>query len=64
VGEHLVLNNGCVLVDEDVFYGEGRDFGEENAAKSVGNRGVDTSEREFSVIGGVLVEANVEVLGP
>lgn len=52
------------MVDEDVFYGEGRDFGEENPAKSVGNRGVDTSEREFSVIGGVLVKANVEVLGP
>ena len=64
MGEYLVLDDGCVLVNEDVFYGEGRDFGEENAAKSVGNRGVDTSEREFSVIGGVLVEANVEVLGP
>jgi hypothetical protein len=62
VGEHFVLDDGCILVDENVFYGERRDFREENAAKGVGDGGVDASEGEFGVIGRVLVEGDVEVL--
>jgi hypothetical protein len=37
VGEHFVLDDGRVLVDEDVFDGERRDFGEEDAAEGVGD---------------------------
>jgi hypothetical protein len=62
VGEHLVLDDGCVLVDEDVFDGERGDFGEEDAPESVGYRGVETGEGEFGVVGGVLVELDVEGL--
>jgi hypothetical protein len=62
VGEHFVLDDGCILVDEDIFDGERGDFGEENTAESVGYRGVEAGEGEFGVIGGVLVELDVEGL--
>jgi len=56
------LDDGCVLVDEDVFYGERRDFGEENAAEGVCDRSVDTSEGELGVVGDKFVEGDVEIL--
>jgi hypothetical protein len=62
VGEHFVLDNGGVLVDENVFNGQGRNFSEEDAAESIGDGGVDASKREFGVVGFVAVELNVEVL--
>jgi hypothetical protein len=62
VGEHFVLDDGSILVDEDIFDGECGYFREENAAKGVGDRGVDASEGEFGVMGRVLVEGNVEIL--
>jgi hypothetical protein len=60
--EHFVLDDGGVLVDEDVFDGESRDLGEENAAEGVGNRGVNAGERELGIVGLVRVEFDVEVL--
>jgi hypothetical protein len=60
--EHFVLDNGGVLVDEDVFDSESRDLGKENAAEGVGNRGVNAGERELGIVGLVRVEFDVEVL--
>jgi hypothetical protein len=40
VGEHFVLDDGRVHVDEDIFDGEGGDFGEEDAAEGVGYAGI------------------------
>jgi hypothetical protein len=62
VGQHFILDDGCVLVDENVFYGQRRDFREENAAEGVCDRGIDASEGEFSVVGDKFVEGDVEVL--
>ncbi len=62
MGKYFVLDDGCILIDEDVFYGERGDFGKENAAKGVGDRGVDTSEGEFGIVGDEFVEGDVEVL--
>jgi hypothetical protein len=62
VGKHFVLDNGGVLVDEDVFDGKSGDLSEEDAAEGIGDGGVDASEGEFGVVGFVAVELNVEVL--
>lgn len=39
--EHFVLDYGGVVFDEDIFDGEGGDFGEENAAEGIGYGGVN-----------------------
>jgi hypothetical protein len=62
VGEHFVLYDGGVLVDEDVFDGKSGDLGEEDAAEGIGDGGVYASEREGCVVGGVVVELDIEVL--
>lgn len=62
VGEHFVLDYRGVVVDEDVFDGDGGDFGEEDAAEGVGEGSVDADKGEGGVEGCVLVELNVEVL--
>ena len=62
VGEDFVLDDRGVVVDEDVFDGEGGDFGEQDAAEGVCDRGVDAGEGEGGVVGGVGVEVDVEVL--
>jgi hypothetical protein len=62
VREYFVLDYGGVLVDEDVFDGEGGDLGEENAAEGVGYGGVDTNEGERGVEGCMGVEFDAEVL--
>jgi hypothetical protein len=62
VGEYFVLDDGRVLVDEDVFDGERGDLGEEDAAEGVGDGGVEAGEGEFGVVWGVLVELDVEGL--
>jgi hypothetical protein len=62
VGENFVLDDGGVLVNEDVFDCEGGDLGEEYAAECVCDRGIDACERERSVVGAVGVELDIEVL--
>lgn len=56
VGEHLILNDGGVVLYEDVFDGERWDLGDEDAAEGVCERGVDADEGEGSVVGLVAVE--------
>jgi hypothetical protein len=63
VGEDLVLDDGGVVVDEDVFDGEGGDLGEKDAAESVCDGGVEAGEGEGGVVWRVGVEGDVEVLG-
>lgn len=46
VGEHLILDDGCVVVDEDMFNRQRGDLGDENAAKGVCQRGVDADQRK------------------
>jgi hypothetical protein len=62
VGEHFVLDDGGVLVDEDIFDGEGGDFGEKDSAEGVCDRGVDAGKRKGCIVGGVAVELDIEVL--
>ena len=63
VGEHFVLDYRRVLVDEDVFDGEGGDLGEQDAAEGVCDRRVYAGEREGGVVGsGAGVEVDIEVL--
>ena len=63
VGEDLVLDDGGVVVDEDVFDGEGGDLGEQDAAEGVCDGCVEAGEGEGGVVRGVGVEGDVEVLG-
>ena len=43
MGEHFVLDYGGVVVDEDLFDGEGRNLGEEDAAECIGYGSVDAN---------------------
>jgi len=62
VTENLVLDDGGVVVDEDVFYGQSGDFGEHDTAVCVCDRGVDADEREDRVVLIILVEVHLESL--
>lgn len=62
VGEDFVLDDGGVVVDEDVFDGEGGDFGEEDTAEGVCDGGVETDEGEGGVVGGEFMEFDFEGL--
>jgi hypothetical protein len=62
VGEHLVSEDGGVVVDEDVFDGEGRNLGKEDAPEGIGDGGVEMDEGEDGVVTLVLVEFDVEFL--
>jgi len=64
VGEHLILDDGSVLVDEYILYCESGDFREQNTAEGVGDGGVNAGERELGVLWVVAVEDDVEVLAP
>lgn len=63
MGEDLVLNDRGVVVDEDVFDGKGGDFGKENAAKGVGDGGIDADKREGSIEGLEFVKFDLKGLG-
>lgn len=63
MGEDFVLDDGGVLLDENVFDGEGGEFGEEDAAEGVGCAGVEAGEGEDGEVGGVFVEVDRDVLG-
>lgn len=62
MGEDFVLDDRSVVVDEDVFDGEGGDFGKQDAAKSVGDGSVDTDQGEAGVERFEFVELDVEGL--
>ena len=62
VAENLVLDDGSVVVDKDVFYGQSRDFGQHDTAVCVCDRGIDADEREDRVILVILVEVYLEFL--
>jgi len=64
VGKHFILDYGCVLSDEDIFYGERRDFGYEDSAKGIGDRSIKSNKREGQVelIFLLTVELDAEIL--
>lgn len=61
VGEHLVLDDRGVVVDEDILNGQRGDLGDEDAAEGVGERGVEADEGEGGVELVVLVKVDREV---
>lgn len=61
--EDFVLDDGGVVVHEDVFDGEGGNFGEENAAEGIGDGGVDAYEGEGGVVGVEFVKLHSKILG-
>jgi len=62
VTENFVLNDGGVVVDKDVFYGQGRDFGQHDSAICVCDRCIDANERKDGIVLVILVEVYVETL--
>ena len=46
MSEDFVLDNGGIVMYKDVFNCDSRNFGKENAAKSVCDGGVEADERE------------------
>lgn len=62
VTENFVLDDGSVVVDKDVFYGQSGDFGQHDTTVCVCDRGIDANEREDRVVLVVLVEVYVETL--
>lgn len=63
MAEDLVLDDGGVVVYEDVFDGHSRNFGQHDTAVCVCDRGVDADEREDRVVLVILVEVDLEFLG-
>jgi len=63
VAEDLVLDDGGVVVHEDIFDGYSRDFGQHDTTVCVCDRGVDADEREDRVVLVILVEVDLEFLG-
>jgi hypothetical protein len=63
MGEHLVVEHGSVVLDEDVFHSEYGDFGDEDAAEGICEGGVEVDEGELGVVGVVFDEFDGEVLG-
>ena len=61
-GEHFVVDDAGVVVDEDGADGEGGDLGDEDSAEGVGDGGVDADEGEDGVEGFVFVELDLEGL--
>lgn len=54
--EDFILDYRGVVMYEDVFDGDGGDFGEEDTAEGVGDGGVDSDEGEGRVEGFILVK--------
>lgn len=61
VRQHLVLDHRRVVLDEDVFNRQRGNLGNENAAKGVGDGGIEADEREGGVELLVLVKVDGEV---
>jgi hypothetical protein len=49
-------------VNEDVFDGESRDLGHEDAAEGIGDRGVEADQRERGFVRVIAVVLDLEVL--
>lgn len=62
MGKDFVCDDGGVVLNVNLFDGQGGNFGEEDATESVGYRGVDTDERENCIMFIVLMELDLEVL--
>lgn len=62
VGQHLVLDDGGVLEDVNIFDSQGRQLGDQNTAESVGDGGIDADEGELGLELLVAVELDAEVL--
>lgn len=60
--EHLILNDRGIVIHKDEFDSDGRYFGNEDAAKCIGNGGVETDEREGRIKRVVFVELDSEIL--
>lgn len=60
--EHLILNDGSIIIHKDEFDSDGRNFGNEDAAKCIGNGGVEPDEREGRIERLVFVELDSEIL--
>lgn len=60
--EHLILDDGGIVIHKDEFDSDGRYFGNEDAAKCIGNGGVETDEREGRIEWVVFVELDSEIL--
>jgi len=60
--ENLVLDDGSVVVNEDVFDGKSRNLGHENAAESIGDRGVEADQRERGFVRVIAMVLDFEVL--
>lgn len=60
--EHLILDDGGIVIHKDEFDSDGRNFGNEDTAKCIGNGGVKADEREGRIEWVVFVELDSEIL--
>lgn len=61
--QDLVLDYGGVGLDVDGFDSEGRDLGKKDAAKRVGDGGINVDEVKLGEEGGIAVEFDSKGLG-
>lgn len=62
LSHYLILDDGGVIVNEDVFNGESRDLSHENTAESVGDGGIEANQRERGFVRVIAVVLDFEVL--
>lgn len=62
VTKDLVLDDGSVVVNEDVFDGQGRNLGQHDTAVCVCDRGIDADERKDRIVLIILVEVHLQLL--
>lgn len=60
VAEHLVLDDGCVVVNPHILNGECGDLGDQDTAEGVGDGCVEANEREGGLVLAVVVKGNIE----
>lgn len=60
--EHLILNDGGIVIHKDEFDSDRRYFGNEDAAECIGNGGIEADERKGRIEWIVFVELDSEIL--
>lgn len=56
------MDDGSVVVNEDIFDGKSRDLGHEDAAEGIRDRGVQADQRERGFVRVIAVVLDFEVL--
>ena len=58
--ENLILDDGCIVENEDMLDGDSGYFGEQYTSESIRYRGIDSNKGEASIVFVALMKLNRE----